>query len=371
MKILHLSAVRSWGGGEKHIENLCLEMAEHHPEATNIVLCRKGDLFEQSLQKQNIRHCTSPVFTNFDFRYALKIMVVCRKEDIDIIHIHDPKALALAIAADKFTNLPPFIFSKKTSFPIKNRKSTLYKYNYPKIRRILCVSEESKKVMSGIVEEFKLKQIYHGFRPQREKQLLKPEVIRKTLKIPEGKKIIGNIANHTWPKNLETFLKVAHHLIHKNDRKDVHFVQIGGFDRETPGLQKKLKELRLEEHLNFYGFLPDASSCLPAFDVLILTSKSEGLPNVIYEAAFHKIPIVSTNVGGIPEIVSHMENGLLADAFNAEKLAEQIIFMLENKETAKTFTEAAHKNLLKNFTTKQMARETLQEYKDVLNERRI
>ncbi|MGB7843660.1 MAG: glycosyltransferase family 4 protein, partial [Salinimicrobium sp.] len=133
MKVLHLSAVRNWGGGEKHIENLCLEMRDHHPEVTNIVLCKKDDLFEKSLKKQNIQHYSSPVFTNFDFRFALKISRICRKEKIELIHIHDPKALALAVAADKFFDLPPFVFSKKTSFPIRERKSTLYKYNYPKI----------------------------------------------------------------------------------------------------------------------------------------------------------------------------------------------------------------------------------------------
>jgi hypothetical protein len=54
MKVLHLSAVKNWGGGENHIENLCLEMAEIHPEVLNIILCRKGSLFEQRLKKQDL-----------------------------------------------------------------------------------------------------------------------------------------------------------------------------------------------------------------------------------------------------------------------------------------------------------------------------
>ena len=369
MKVLHLSAVRNWGGGEKHIENLCLEMRDNHPEVTNIVLCKKADLFEQSLKKQNILHYTSPVFTNFDFRYALKIRKVCRKENIELIHIHDPKALALAVATDKFFDLPPFVFSKKTSFPIKNRKSTLYKYNYPKIRRVLCVSEESRKVTSqSIKDSIKLKQIYHGFRPQREKPQLQPTELRKKLKIVEDKKIIGNIANHTWPKDLGTFMELAHHLIYSRNRQDLFFVQIGHFDRETPKLQKKLRELKLEEHFEFYNFINDASSFMPVFDVFVLTSQSEGLPNVLYEAAYHKIPIVSTNVDGISEMLKHRESALLAEAFNPLKLAEHILFLLENSEKASHFTERAYQNLMNNFTTKQMARKTLAEYKKVLHE---
>ncbi|WP_373056789.1 glycosyltransferase family 4 protein [Zunongwangia sp. H14] len=369
MKILHLSAVRNWGGGEKHLENLCLELADNHPEVRTIILCRKGDILEQRLKEKNIRHTTARVFTNFDLRYAFKIIQICRKEGIDLIHIHDPKALALAIVADKFYNLPPFIFSKKTSFPIRQRKSTLYKYNYPKIRRILCVSEESRRVMAGNAEEFKLKQIYHGFRPKQEQERLSFLKIREKLQIPKGKTVIGNIGNHTWPKNLETFLETAFHLIYNERRKDIYFVQIGNFGRETSGLQKKLKELNLEEYFRFYGFIADASSLLPAFKVLTLTSQSEGLPNVLYEAAYYKIPIVSTNVGGIPEIVQHKESGLLAEAFNPEEIAKNILFILANKESAKKFTEKAYDKLLKKFTTKQMARETLEVYKEVLNER--
>ena len=367
MKVLHLSAVRNWGGGEKHIENLCLEMRENHPEVKNIVLCRKGHRLAQNLKEQQIPFYTSPVFTNFDFRYAVKIERICRKENIDLIHIHDPKALALAVAADRFSNLPSFIFSKKTSFPIKDRRRTLYKYNYPKISCILCVSEESKKIMAtSITASTKLKKVYHGFRPQREKSRLQQAELIEELKLPPNKKIIGNIANHTWPKDLGTFLEVAHHLVHVQERKDLFFVQIGSFSSESPRLQKKLRELKLEAHFRFYNFLNDASLFMPAFDVFVLTSQSEGLPNVLYEAAFHKVPVVSTNVGGIPEMLHHMENALLAEPFNPEKLAEHILFLLRDQKKARDFAEEAYKNLLNNFTTKQMAGMTLAEYKNIL-----
>ncbi|MGB7842187.1 MAG: glycosyltransferase family 4 protein, partial [Salinimicrobium sp.] len=160
---------------------------------------------------------------------------------------------------------------------------------------------------------------------------------------------------------------VAHRLIYTYDRKDLYFVQIGHFDRETPKLQKKLQELKLEEHFAFYNFIDDASSYMPAFDVFALTSQSEGLPNVLYEAAYYKVPIVSTNVGGISEMLQHNESAFLAEAFNPLELAEHIISLLENKELAKQFTERAYNNLMNNFTTKQMAEKTLVEYKTILH----
>src|SRR5690606_8382487 len=76
---------------------------------------------------------------------------------------HDPTALQLIVMADKFYNLPQFIFSKKTSFEIRDRKKTLYKYNYFKIRKFLCVSEETKRISAkAILDKNKLITIYHG-----------------------------------------------------------------------------------------------------------------------------------------------------------------------------------------------------------------
>ncbi|PRX45753.1 glycosyltransferase family 4 protein [Salegentibacter salegens] len=367
MNILHLSAVRNWGGGEKHIENLCLELAESNPEVNNIILCKKGDLFEKSLERSKLTYTTAPILTNFDLRYVIKLITLVKEKKIDIIHIHDPTALAFAVISDKFIALPPFIFSKKTSFPIRDRKRTLYKYNYPKIKKILCVSEKSKSVIAEHINEpSKLIKIYHGFRSEREQFKNTREELLAELNIPKEKTIIGNIANHIWPKDLETFLKVAHHLVYTKNRKDLYFVQIGFYFRETPHLLKKLKELKLENHVKCYGFKNNASRFFKVFNYFLLTSKMEGLPNVIYEAFYHKVPVIATNVGGIPEIVTHMENGLLANTFDAEKLAEHILFLEKNHELISRFTKNGYKNLVENFTTKQMAQQTLQEYKNVL-----
>ena len=74
MTILHVSAVRGWGGGENHIESLCHELKASNPEITNIVLCVKGDLFNERLIKTDIITETSPLVTNLDLRFVFKII---------------------------------------------------------------------------------------------------------------------------------------------------------------------------------------------------------------------------------------------------------------------------------------------------------
>ncbi|SKB67512.1 Glycosyltransferase involved in cell wall bisynthesis [Salegentibacter holothuriorum] len=367
MKILHVSAVKSWGGGENQIELLFEEFKNNFQEVKNLILCVKDGLFYKKLKRNNLSFKTAPLSFNFDLRYSLKIIKICKEERIDLIHIHDPKALSLVILADNFYSLPPMVFSKKTSFPIKNRKQTLYKYNHPKLKRILCVSKKSRDIAAEkIKDEGRLKNIYHGVSIEKQKKLTAKFNLREKLELKEDVILVGNIGNHIPAKDLTTFIETAEKIVKQQKKLKFHFVQIGHFTAETPPLLKYLTSNKLESHISFLGFQENASSLIPQLDFLLHTSISEGVPNVIYEAFYHKTPVISTNVGGIPEIVTHMENGLLADAKDAEKLAELLLFLQENKTLISRFTENGHKKLVENFTTKQMAQQTLLEYKNVL-----
>ncbi|MGB8705121.1 MAG: glycosyltransferase, partial [Gillisia sp.] len=196
MKILHLSAVKSWGGGERHIENLCAELAILSPDAQNSVFCIRHTDFHKRLKDKKIECITAPLGFKMDPRYFLKLAVVCRSKKFDLLHIHDSTALTLAIMADKLVDLPPFIFSKKTSFPIRTRKQTLYKYNYPKIKKILCVSKATLKTAAEKIENpGKLTTIYHGT-SLRDKCTETPYDLREFLNLKPETILIGNIANH-------------------------------------------------------------------------------------------------------------------------------------------------------------------------------
>lgn len=367
MTVLHISAVKSWGGGENHIENLCFELEKSNPEVTNIVLCVKDELFHKRLSKTNIITETAPLSINLDLRFALKIIKISRKYKADIIHLHDPSAIVLAIIADKFANLPPFVFSKKTSFPIKNKKLTLYKYNYSKIKKYLCVSEETKRITEeSILDKEKLITIYHGTNIAT-KDSHTPFLLREKFAIDPSKKIIGIIGNHIRAKNFETLVETVNIIVNKQKQTDFIFIQIGSYTDRTDDLLQTVKSLNLEKNILFLGYMPNASNFIPQFDALLLTSQSEGIPQVIYESFYHKIPVVSTNVGGIPEIIQDGINGLLAPKQNPEILAEKIEYLFNNENIIANFVDISKENLLKYYTTSIMAQKTLQEYKTILN----
>ncbi|EIA08276.1 glycosyltransferase family 4 protein [Flavobacterium frigoris] len=367
MTILHVSAVKNWGGGENHIENLSIELSATNPEVKNIVLCVENGLFHSRLIKSAIIYETAPLAYNLDFRFSKKIIQICKTHKVDVIHIHDPSAIALCIIADKFYSLPPFIFSKKTSFPIKKKRSTLYKYNYSKIKKYLCVSDETKRVTAeSITDKNKLITIYHGTN-LKNKSTETPFLLREKYNIDSSKKIIGVIGNHIRAKNFETLIETADLIINKEKRKDIIFVQIGNFTDRTADLLESVKTNNLEKDVIFLGYTPNASNFIPQFDALLVTSQSEGVPQVIFESFYHKKPVISTDVGGIPEIIEDGMNGLLAPKHKPQLLADKIIQLFDNTELIPQFTSIAHEKLVSLYTTTMMAQKTLEQYKQIID----
>ena len=367
MTVLHVSAVKNWGGGENHIENLCFELKATHPEVKNIVLSVKNGLFHKRLEQPELTYETSPLAYNLDFRYAFRIISLCKKNKVDLIHIHDPSAIALTILADKFYNLPPFLFSKKTSFPIKKKRLTLFKYNYFKIKKIICVSNETNRVTAeSIIDKSKIVTIYDGTNISN-KSTITPFLLRDKFDIDKSKKIIGVIGNHIRAKHFETLIEIVDEIVNKQKRTDFFFVQIGNFTERTESLLKMVKELELENHICFLGFTPNASNFIPQFDALLITSQSEGLPLVIYESFYHCRPVISTNVGGISEIIEDGINGLLAPKYDYKTLSEKIFYLFDNEELIPKFTAISNEKLINNYNSTIMAEKTLEQYKKIID----
>ncbi|WP_026915496.1 glycosyltransferase family 4 protein [Christiangramia portivictoriae] len=361
-RILHVSAASRWGGGENHLLNLCQEM----DSATHVVLCRKGsDLFNR-LQLENIEVYSSPLFTKFDLRFVWKIIALCKKHQIDLVHIHDTTALTLSIMATYLSKkLPLYILSKKTSFPIKDRKRTLYKYNHEQIKKILCVSDITRQITSErVTDSSKLVTVYHGTRVPKQ---LKPEVdLRKIYQISEDALLVGTIANHIRAKNLETWISTIDHMVNKLGYTQFYFILIGSKTDRTANYLQKIKDKGLEKYCLFTGFIPDASALIPQFDISLMTSQSEGIPQFIYESFYYKVPVIATEVGGIPEIIENGINGLLSRPHDGASLANKLVLLSQDRSLQQKFTNISYQQLLENYTTERMAASTMAQYKEVL-----
>lgn len=142
---------------------------------------------------------------------------------------------------------------------------------------------------------------------------------------------------------------------------DAKLVVLGeGEERAT--LETLIRQKSLENKVHLAGFVKDASRQLKAFDIFLHASRSEALGYVILEAGCGSLPVVATNVGGIPEIITGSVSGMLVPKNDPERIASALASLLDNPEYAAQLGSALHDRVLKDFSKKEMIIKTLALY---------
>ncbi len=139
---------------------------------------------------------------------------------------------------------------------------------------------------------------------------------------------------------------------------------LAGNGPELERLQAMISEMHLEKRVRLLGERTDVSDLLQIADVFLLTSKSEGIPLTILEAFASNVPVVATNVGGIPEVVFNGENGLLADSGDWEQIAANLNVLLCDPPWATMIAQNARARFEEEFTERKM----LAEYQKIYEE---
>jgi len=118
-------------------------------------------------------------------------------------------------------------------------------------------------------------------------------------------------------------------------------------------------------NVEFLGFRKDIPHLMKSADIFVLPSKKEAFGLVILEAFVSKLPVIASNVGGIPEIIQNGEDGMIVEAENSQKLAYAINTLLRDKEMQMKFAENGYKKVKKKFDAKIMAKNTEKLYDEV------
>ena len=110
----------------------------------------------------------------------------------------------------------------------------------------------------------------------------------------------------------------------------------------------------------------EAMTKLKESTILVIPSRMESIPQVIKEAFYLKIPIIATNVGGIPELITHNQNGILVPPENPDKLLKEINRLLIEKEFSKKLSENGYQYVMKNLTWEILLPKYIKFYEDLL-----
>lgn len=177
--------------------------------------------------------------------------------------------------------------------------------------------------------------------------LHKKSEIRQALNLPQDKILLVNIAAKEHLKGIDLMLKALAEL-KKSGYDNVMFVHIGGLRQDNKfnrryeqSLCNLAKELNIENDVVWLGKRADINDILPAFDIYVHPSREEGFGVVLLEASVAKLPLIGAKVGGIPEIISDGENGLLFETENVNLLVKSIIEIIEDDNLRRKFSECA------------------------------
>lgn len=361
MKVLHVSTARTWRGGEMQLAYLVEELAGEGVE--NTLFTPTESSVDRYCRTKNISCTTYRKRSSVDFAAARLLSRLCREKGIDILHAHDSHAHTLiCLAATFFGNRLPAVISRRVDFPVHGALSR-WKYNHPAVRAILCVSEEIRRIMLPAVSDpSRLKVVYDGIDTEKFPANVEGR-LRREFGISSERQIVANVAAIAPHKDYPTFMRTAERLI--GEGCDAAFLIIGGDGGEEEMIRRMIAERNLSEQILLTGFRTDVPDILPEIDLLLFTSKTEGLGTTILDAFAAGVPVVATAAGGIPEIVLGEETGLLVPVADDKTLATHVKRLLGDEGLRQTLTANA-RQFVQKFSKDITARKTLEVYREIV-----
>ena len=153
------------------------------------------------------------------------------------------------------------------------------------------------------------------------------------------------------------YLLQAISILERRNKKNKITLHLAGDGYARSKLEKMADTLKISHMVKFHGRIPFGENMWNMYkraDLFVLPSLSEGIPKVILEAMAFGLPVIATNVGGIPDVVKHKKTGLLVEPRSPEQLAQAIEEIIENKELRENIIYNSHQ-FIKEHTVERFA----------------
>lgn len=166
-----------------------------------------------------------------------------------------------------------------------------------------------------------------------------------------GKVLIANIGRLTAIKNPMMFLSVVKKVKDYCSPRGIlfHFIMAGDGELRQ-AVEATARDYSILDCLSIVGYVSEIEYIYPAFDILVMTSDSEGSPMCILEAMSNKLPVVAPKVGGIPDMIEDGETGLLYAKRDEDKCLLQLVSLINSGDLRKCIGEQAHASYQSRYT---------------------
>ncbi len=363
MKVLHIINGEYYAGAEKVQDLLALGLTELGHEINFV--CFKPDKFPALRSGQEISLHKMPMRHRFDIGCARRVARLVREGGFELLHSHSPRGAMIGRVASLMAGVPMVHHvhspaARDTEAPLMNRVNCV-------VERLSAASIQALIPVSRSLERYLVEQ---GFSPRRIFTVpngvptpgpLSPRAC------PTGTWRIGAVALFRPRKGMEVLLKAAAHLLRQG--RPLRVVAVGGF--ETPAYEQEIRglaaSLGIAGQVDWLGFTRDVDRALAQLDVMVLPSLyGEGMPMAVLEAMAAGIPVVASDVEGIPEVLDHGRTGLVVPPGNDQALAAELAALMDGRHDWSLMRRRAYELQCERYSSRSMARAVSDVYAQVL-----
>jgi glycosyltransferase involved in cell wall biosynthesis len=187
---------------------------------------------------------------------------------------------------------------------------------------------------------------------------------RKSFRLDKDKRVIGIIARLSDVKGHEYLIRAMPKIIESFSQIRL---MIFGRGKLESGLVSLVERLQLQEYVEFHPVVNRTAEVLPIFDVFVMPSLQEGLGISIMEAQAAGIPVVASNVGGIPSLIQHGKTGVLVEPRDYKGIARAIIRLLADPVQARAMGIRSREFIKEIFSAEKMTSDTVAFYQYCMN----
>lgn len=330
LRILHSEAATSFGGQEQYIFRMMLAMRErgHHMEA----VCQPHAVLAQRLRDEGFTVHTTYMDGPVNFlKSQVSIRRVLRQGRFDVLNTHSRRDTIVAGCAARLAGTPLIVRTRH----LANKVGSLLSYTVIPHR----VTTASDFVRNHLIER--------GVSPGHVATVYPavdtppvPEfsTLRQELSLAQNDVVVGCVAVMRKLKGHRELIDAMEPLI--KDRPNVHLVLVGGGSPVFEEVQAYVAEKGLGKRVHMLGARRDVPNLLAGFDIFALATRKEASGTVFVEAGAAGLPVVGTNVDGVPEMMQAGVSGLLVPLDDGPALTAALRRLIDDPELRRQMGQA-------------------------------
>lgn len=305
---------------------------------------------------------------SFKSRFDLKSIIFLRKilkdKKIDLIHYFSARGLSNGLIASFGLSTKQIAYRGTMGHLSKLDPSSWLSFLNPKLNKIVCVSNAvAQYLLTKGVPKDRVETIHKGHNVAWYATTDKNSVTRAEFNITPDKIIISCVANIRPVKGVDILITAFNILPENHSCKLLLIGEIRG-----DYIQKLINSSIYKNDIITTGFRADAVEVVAISDIFVMPSVArEGLPKALIEAMSKKVAPIVSNVGGMPEVVSHNQHGLVVEPKDPKSLAEAILKLAGDNDLRKQFALSSYQQITENFNIIDTCRKTLKLYKKITN----